>query len=198
MKQPIADSMQAFYSILSSMQLSEASLQVIRDKTSLVQVRSNALLVQPGSVCTHLYFVLQGSFVCRYISQSGDAKIINFYLNDLHPFMACVDSYFSQVPTHCELRAVEDSTVLTLSKKEIDALAERDENLRNFYISMIIQALIEENDLKLKIIAYSSDELYQYILQYLPVVIQKVPSKYIAEFMGISAEWLSKLRAKKR
>jgi hypothetical protein len=59
---------------------------------------------------------------------------------------------------------------------------------------MLTQALQEENDFKLKIISYSTERLYSYLIEHCPEVIQKVPSKFIAEFMGISSEWLSKLK----
>ncbi|MEL7535162.1 MAG: hypothetical protein AAFN10_27915, partial [Bacteroidota bacterium] len=121
---------------------------------------------------------------------------INFFLSDLHPFMSCIDSYFTQMPSSCELRAVADSIVLTMSKIDLEAMIENHPELRQFYHSRVVQALIEENELKLKIISYSSKQLYQYLIEELPIVIQQVPSKYIAEFMGISAEWLSKLKRK--
>lgn len=185
--------------MLGGMRLSEASLQAIQENIRMQQVKGNSVLLTPGAVCSQIYLVLEGGFVCRYINDTtGEAKTINFYLNDLHPFMACVDSYFTQTPTQCELRAIADSVVFSMPKKAIDQLILQDEQLKNFYHAMVITALQEENDLKLKIIAYSSEELYRYLIDHLSMVIQKVPSKYIAEFMGISAEWLSKLKRNRR
>jgi hypothetical protein len=54
--------------------------------------------------------------------------------------------------------------------------------------------LQEINDFEMKIIAYSSERLYNYLIQNHPIIIQQVPTKFIAEFMGISSEWLSKLK----
>ncbi|MCC6462074.1 MAG: Crp/Fnr family transcriptional regulator [Saprospiraceae bacterium] len=190
-----------FFEGLKAWRIDEAVLAHIKEQIRIQPVPSNRVLLAPGKVCTQVYFVVEGCFVCRYINEhEGTAKTINFYANDLHPFMACIDSYFSQTPTRCELRAVSDATVVSFPKQALDQLLETDEALRRFYYSVVIQALTEENDLKLKLIAYSSAELYRYIVQELPMVIQKVPAKYIAEFMGISAEWLSKLKkgAKRR
>jgi len=184
-----------FFEGLQAWRIDEAILAHIRGQIKPQRIKSNGVLLAPGHVCTHVYFVIEGCFVCRYINEhEGSAKTINFYSNDLHPFMACIDSYFSQTPTQCELRAVSDATVVAFPKRALDQLLDADEALRRFYYSVVIQALTEENDLKLKLIAYPSAELYRYIVQELPMVIQKVPAKYIAEFMGISAEWLSKLK----
>ena len=185
--------------ILEHLRISEETRQQIADKIEVRRVKSNAILLMPGNTCTHVYFVVSGGFVCRYFNENLEIpKTINFYLDDLHPFMACVDSYFSQQPTACELRAVRDSVVLSMSKRNLDAMMQSNPVLQGFYDSLVIQALIEENELKLKIISHNAEQLYQYLLDELPAVIQKVPSKYIAEFMGISAEWLSKLKRRKK
>lgn len=180
---------------LLSLQISEESVEHIRAHLSLKSIKSKDTLIIPGEVCSHIYLVVQGGFVCRYIHETtGAAKTINFYLEDLHPIMACLDSYFSETPTHCELRAISDSNVLALPKSEVDRLKEQDESFARFYHDVVITAMTEENDLKTKLIAYSSKEKYDFILEEMPSVIQSVPSKYIAEFCGISPEWLSKLK----
>jgi len=187
------------FSILEHLRISEETRQQIADKIEVRRVKSNSILLMPGNTCTHLYFVVNGGFVCRYFNENLEIpKTINFYLDDLHPFMACVDSYFAQQPTACELRAVRDSVVLSMSKKNLDAMIQSNPVLQGFYDSLVIQALVEENELKLKIISHNAEQLYQYLLDELPAVIQKVPSKYIAEFMGISAEWLSKVKRRKK
>lgn len=187
------------FSILEHLRISEETRQQIADKIEVRRVKSNSILLMPGNTCTHLYFVVSGGFVCRYFNENLEIpKTINFYLDDLHPFMACVDSYFSQQPSACELRAVRDSVVLSMSKKNLDAMMQSNPVLQGFYDSLVIQALVEENELKLKIISHNAEQLYQYLLDELPAVIQKVPSKYIAEFMGISAEWLSKVKRRKK
>lgn len=184
-----------FLNQLSSLPINTTLLATIRENVKVLKLKPNTVLVSAGEICQNIYYVLEGSFVCRYIDEdSGNAKTINFYRNDLHPFMACVDSYFNQTPTQCELRAVSHSVVLSMPKKQIDTLLAESVALKQFYDLVVITALVEENDLKLKIISYSSEKLYDYLLRDFSSVIQNVPSKYIAEFMGITAEWLSKLK----
>ena len=66
--------------------------------------------------------------------------------------------------------------------------------LLRIYHAQVTTALQEINDFEMKIIAYSSERLYNYLMATHPIIIQQVPAKYIAEFMGISSEWLSKLK----
>ncbi|MEM1122420.1 MAG: hypothetical protein AAGJ18_18385 [Bacteroidota bacterium] len=179
---------------LRGIKVSEESTQLIRNHLKVVTVKSKDTLIFPGKICKYIYLVIQGGFVCRYMHKTGTAKTINFYLTDLHPIMACLDSYFTQTPTSCELKAVAESTVIGIPKTIIDTLKEEDRYFEKFYHQVVSTAMIEENDLKMKLIAYSSKEKYEFILQEMPAVIRAVPSKYIAEFCGVSAEWLSKLK----
>ncbi|MEL6675071.1 MAG: hypothetical protein AAFR61_22880, partial [Bacteroidota bacterium] len=88
---------------LQASYLSDENLPLFRESIKLIRVKSKDTLIMPGEICKHLYLVIEGGFVCRYIHEkTGLPNTINFYLTDLHPIMATVDSFFTQTPTHCE------------------------------------------------------------------------------------------------
>jgi hypothetical protein len=193
--QTIQPTMNKFLQELQASNLTADKIEAIISKGKLIQIKSQTRLISPNQTCDKGYFVLKGGFVCRYIDEQLEIeKTINFFLPELHPFMSCVDSFFSGEKTQCELRAISNSEVIEFKKKDLEILLNEDLQFFQFYHSLVTRALQEENDFKLKIIAYSSERLYNYLLTNHPVIIQKVPSKYIAEFMGISSEWLSKLK----
>jgi hypothetical protein len=187
--------MNKFLKALKTSNISPDKIENIISKAKLLNVKSQSLLIKSNTICDKAYFVLKGGFVCRYIDEELEIeKTINFYLEDFHPFMSCVDSYFLETKTQCELRAIAHSEVIEFNKKDIDTITSQDIDLFKFYHSLVTRALQEENDFKLKIISYSSERLYSYLITHCPKIIQQVPSKFIAEFMGISSEWLSKLK----
>jgi hypothetical protein len=187
--------MNKFLQSLQTSNILPDKIENIISKGKLLHIKSQSLLIKPNTICDKAYFVLKGGFVCRYIDEGLEIeKTINFYLEDFHPFMSCVDSYFLETKTQCELRAIAHSEVIEFNKKDIDTIISQDIDLFKFYHSLVTQALQEENDFKLKIISYSSERLYSYLITNCPKVVQQVPSKFIAEFMGISSEWLSKLK----
>jgi hypothetical protein len=108
--------------------------------------------------------------------------------------MTCVDSFFAGTKTQCEIRCISNAEVIEFDKKEMETLIFQDLQLLQIYHALVITALQEINDFEMKIIAYSSERLYHYLITTHPIIIQQVPAKYIAEFMGISSEWLSKLK----
>jgi hypothetical protein len=187
--------MNKFLQALQASNMSPDNIENIISKGKVLHIKNHSLLIKHNKICDKAYFVLKGGFVCRYIDEELEIeKTINFYLEDFHPFMSCVDSYFSGTKTQCELRAIAHSEVIEFNKKDIDSIISQDIDLFMFYHSLVTKALQEENNFKLKIIAYSSERLYSYLIAHCPQIIQLVPSKFIAEFMGISSEWLSKLK----
>ena len=71
------------------------------------------------------------------------------------------------------------------------------QDLANFFNNyIIVNALKQESALRKMINAFSKEELYNYLIDNCNPVIKNIPSKYIAEFIGISAEWLSKTKRK--
>lgn len=187
--------MNKFLEELKASNITADKIETIVSKGKLLHIKSQTLLIKPNMICDKVYFVLKGGFVCRYINEELEIeKTINFYLADFHPFMSCIDSYFSETKTECELRAIANSEVIEFTKKDIDHFIYQDFQLFQAFHSIVTRALQEENDFKLKIIAYSSERLYSYLITHCPKVTQQVPSKFIAEFMGISSEWLSKLK----
>jgi hypothetical protein len=84
--------------------------------------------------------------------------------------------------------------VIEFSLDDIDNIVNDDIGLFRFYFNVVCRGFLEENELKSKIITESSENLFKYLTTEYPLLIKSVSSKYIAEFMGITPEWLSKIR----
>lgn len=183
--------------VLQDFNFTEAQINQAKNGIQLRSVKSNVTLIDPYTTCTKLFFILEGGFVCRKLNpNNGEFKTINFFLDDLHPFMTCVDSYFTGQETVCELRSVKECTFIEVSKDHIDELVASDRRFLEFYTFLVTRAFIETVEMKQKLISLKPIELYQDMITHFPQIIKSVPAVYIAEFIGISPEWLSKLKNK--
>ncbi|MCG8332703.1 MAG: hypothetical protein MI974_33770, partial [Chitinophagales bacterium] len=59
-----------------------------------------------------------------------------------------------------------------------------------------IKTLLDKNELRALLISLSSEEMLQYLHEHYPQILQQIPSKYVANFLGITPQWLSKLKHK--
>lgn len=161
----------------------------------------NALevLVRVGEQCNSIFFVQKGGFLRRFYNEkSSTFRTISFHLPSHRPFLTINESFFARKPSSYEIKSFQQSEVLECSRELIEEMSEKHEFLKEFQQARILEALLFENEFKSRLISYSSAEFYEYLCNAYPEIIKHVPSKYIAEVMRISPEWLSKLRQKRR
>ena len=123
--------------------------------------------------------------------------MVNFFLPTLQPYCTVWDSYFSGNKTECKLFAFKDTLIGSINRADLESTISNDAEVLNYYLDKLNETLVFENNLRVKLITSTPDRFYNYLLTEHPQVIREVPTKYIAQFMGISREWLSKIKSQK-
>lgn len=193
-----ANSNQRLIELLLSCNTNPASINRLMEVGKILMVKKRTTIIEVGQVCDKGFFVLEGGFISRvYNKNTKKSRTQNFFLEDFNPFMSCEDSYFTGEKTNTDLLAIKDSMVIQFTKADLEKLTATYLDLGNFFNNhIIVNALKQESNLRKMINAYSNEEIYNYLIDECNSVIKNVPSKYIAEFIGISAEWLSKTKKK--
>ena len=157
--------------------------------------KRNEVLVSVGEDCKNVFFIKSGGFLRQFYSDESESlHTISFHLPNHRPFVTINESYFADQPSMYEIRAFKTSEIVELKKGVITEMNQQHPFLKEFHDQRILQALLFENEFKSRLISYSPKAFYQYLCQQYPEVIKNVPSKYIADVMKISPEWLSKLK----
>lgn len=161
-------------------------------------LKRNDVLIEPGDICTTGYLIIGGGLIMSHLNPyNGEEKVVNFFLPSVQPFCTVWDSFFTGDRTSCKLFAFTTTVVCSLDKSVLESKISTDEKLRNYYLTKLNETLVFENNLRIKLITSTSEQFYQFLLAEHPQIIKKIPTKYIAEFMGISREWLSKIKGPK-
>ena len=181
--------------VFSSYNLSPNSINKLLGIAKLVSVKNKTKLVEVGEISQYCYFIVEGGFVARSFYFDNQKKsTTNFFLSDYFPFMGCLDSFFTGTKTKTELIAIKNSTLLALHKSDVDKILPENHDILLVYLQMITEVLRNESELKVVLINSSKKDIYEYLIEKCNPVIKDVPAKYIAEFMGITAEWYSKMK----
>ncbi|MEM6892851.1 MAG: hypothetical protein AAF554_04110 [Bacteroidota bacterium] len=160
-----------------------------------LMAKPSECLVNIGERCDKAFLILEGGFVCQnYNTEADRLKTINFHLKTFHPIMTVIHSFYSDAISDCQLKAITRSKVLSVHKKTILKQSENDLALREAYVEETIYALLAINEFHTKLITLNTKAMYHYLVTNQTEIVQKIPAKYIAEFMGVSAEWLSRIR----
>ena len=160
-------------------------------------IKSNEILLHIGEKCRSGFFIKSGGFLCQLVDyKSGKERTVNFYLDTFQAFMSATDSYFMGIASNYQIKAFKKSEVFELSKETISYYINQTPDSDVFYQKLIVNTLLIESDFRAKLICLDAEGFYKYLMGNYPELIRDVPSKYIADFMNITPQWLSKIKHK--
>lgn len=107
----------------------------------------------------------------------------------------CIDSYFHGTPTHLLVEALEHTIIWEMPRDRMEALADTNPDLAYLYRRFIEDSLILSQT-KADILRFeSAKDRYTKLLQLFPEIIRRAPLTYVASYLQMSLETLSRVRA---
>ncbi len=160
-------------------------------------IPKNTMLIEANKKCLYGYVVIEGAFVMQYVHpKNGEERTVSFHLRDYQPNMAPAEAFFMGKLSEYQVKSVKDSKVLKISSDALEKIRTVEPLLAEHYIQILITYMIHQDKVKTKLVVLKPEEFYEDLVKNEPQIIKHFSSKYIAEYIGISREWLSKLKAK--
>ena len=162
----------------------------------IIKVQSHETLVEFHERSKKVYLVKSGGLVLLHVNPlTGNERAINFFIPDFHPIATVIESFAYQTPSKYRLATFTSSELIEIDKSIIEEYMSSANTPINFQ-EFALRSLIEKNEIRALLISLSSEEMLLYLHEHYPQIIRRVPSKYIADFLGITPQWLSKLKHK--
>lgn len=155
-------------------------------------VKKRQFLVQPGFVCTHQIFVLKGALRSYFVTQNGDEHTIQFAIEDW--FISDFNSYISQTPASLFVEALEESEVLLIPYNEVEALCLNNPKFERFFRMSAQRAFAFSQRRILSNLDKTAEERFVEFNSLYPQIVSRVPQYTLASYLGITPEFLSKIR----
>jgi CRP-like cAMP-binding protein len=173
-------------------QFSEQTKDEIYTILSILKFDKKHILIKENQQHDYAYFVVEGAVRSYYLKDGVEVNTWFAFENDMVGSL----HNFRNLPSRETFELVEDSTLISINLKALKPLI-----YLNIEISNIISTIIEEYAVFLEDRIYYSQlmnslERYEALLENEPHVLQRIPLTYIASYLGISRETLSRLRAK--
>lgn len=142
-----------------------------------------------------LYFVVRGCLRMYKIDEKGNTHIIqfaaeNYWINDL-------GSYHGLKPSALNIDALEDTVVLQISRDDLIALYMQAPKFDRIFRVLLEKSFIRLQERLLQNISSTADERYQSFLEIYPHLMNRLSQVQIAAYLGITPEFLSRLRNKR-
>lgn len=156
------------------------------------KLRKRQFLVQPGFVCTHQSYVLQGAFRAYFVTNEGIDHTIQFALEDW--FISDFNSYINQQPASLYVEALEEAVVQQIEYEAVEQLC-ADRPIFERYFRMVAQRAFAFSQRRiLSNLGNTAEERYVEFQAQYPTIVQRVPQYALASYLGMTPEFLSKIR----
>jgi CRP-like cAMP-binding protein len=156
-----------------------------------IHLKRNEFLKVNGDIDTNIYFIKNGSLRIFVIDEAEEHTIRFGYENNL---IAALDSYLSEKPTEYYIQAIKATEVLVINKTVINGLIINNPELQIFWNQLLEHIIIEQLERERDILTTSPLQRYRRVLGRSPQLFQEIPSKFIASYLRMTPETLSRLK----
>lgn len=167
---------------------------LVESAVTVSKVKKKDILQGAGTVCRKFHFVETGILRVYYYK---DGRDVTAWFAFKGMTASCIDSLFSGEQTLYYIEVVENAIIHTVQYDVIE---------RSFIEYPLLERLgrlmVTENylllDQRMKLIVFhSAEERYKILLRDEPLALQKIPLNYIASYLNVTQETLSRIRSKK-
>lgn len=176
--------------------ISEAEFEEIVPFFKLKNVNKKQAILEAGTTCTQIHFVLNGCLNMFFITDRGTERTVQFAIENwwLTDFLA----FQNKSITEFNIQAVEASRLLSISRDKLEELLLKFPKLEK-YFRTIYQIGYGASLVKMKyLLDFSKEDIYFLFTEQFPEFAQRVPQKLIASYLGLTPEYVSEIRAKRR
>jgi CRP-like cAMP-binding protein len=175
--------------------LNESEAGLLTSLLAVRDVKKKEHLLRAGEICTDNYFIVKGCFRLYIINPKGVEQVIQFGIENW--WITEYVSFKSGRPSGFYIQAVENSQVIVLTTGVQEELFEKIPQLERYFRIVLEKAYAAQLMRINYIFNLSGEEQYRHFNRNFPEFVQRVPQYLLASYLGITPEFLSKLRAKK-
>lgn len=154
--------------------------------------RKRQYVLQEGDICTQFNFVIRGCLRSYKIDEKGNVYVLQFaaennWINDL-------GSFHNIKPSALNIDALEDTVVFQISLDDLIVLYTQAPKFHRIFRVLVENAFIRLQERLLQNISSTAEERYQSFLELYPHLANRLSQVQIAAFLGVTPEFLSRLR----
>jgi len=176
----------------SQTDLSEGDIERICSLAIPRKLRRNEFLLQQGEICRHKVFILKGMLRTFAMTADGNEHILQFSTEE--NWTLDVESYDRQIPSQCNITAVEPSEVFLWAKADFTNLLATIPLLKHYADQLIARNIYLSRQRLLTVLSASPEEKYEDFVNMYPGLLLRLPLRMIAAYLGISLKTLNRVR----
>lgn len=172
--------------------LSETETEALTSRLTERKIKRKQYILQEGDICKYFTYVVEGCFKMYGVDNSGAEHNLVFTAED--DWITDIDSLHKERPSKLFIEAIEPSVILQISKGDLWFLYTNYPKFdRNFRV-IIEDKYIELQNRLLQTFSTTAYQRYESFLEQYTNLAGRLPNTQIASYLGITPEFLSKIR----
>jgi len=156
-----------------------------------IVLKRNAFLIEKGQTEQYLYFILDGAVRVSYESENQEHCIRLGYKNN---FINALPSFLSGKRSDLSIQALKKTIFIKVPKSTL--MMHKNASLKNMQLwsEMLEDLFLQQFEREVDLLTTSPEERYKRVLKRSPMLFQEIPHKYIADYLRMTPETLSRLK----
>ncbi len=156
------------------------------------KIKRRQFVLQQNDICRHYTFVASGLLKMYAVDNSGIEHNIQFAAEN--EWIMDIGSFHSEKPSLLYIEAIEPSVILQIDKSNLISLFKNYKNFNIDFRVIIENKFVELQNRLLQNLTSAAEERYLTFLDQYPNLSNRLPNTQIASYLGITPEFLSKIR----
>lgn len=175
--------------ILQFGNLNKQQLDLITSKTTEKELRKDDYFVEAGKMFNQVVFILDGILRICYYNNKGE-EITKYFVDENHLFA----NPYKNEPMTEYIQAITDCKLIVFSQQDWDELSNTIVGWNDITNKIFQKALVEKLDRRSSLVSEDATTRYLTFLQKFPTLANRVPLSYVASYLGITQQSLSRIR----
>lgn len=173
-------------------ELNEEEIEEFSSILTTTTIPKKKYLVQPEATVNHIYYVTKGCLKGYYQDEAGNKHILQFAMEDW--WITDFNAFQNKVPTEMYIEAIEDSILIGIHINALNELYVRIPKFEKFFRLLYSNAFIALRKRVMSSLKENSADRYVAFCNNYPNLEKRVTNYHIANYLGITAESLSRIR----
>lgn len=173
--------------------LSQEEEDILLSRVRTRKYLKGQFMVQQGDICSFSAFVVKGCSKTFYLDDEGNEHVVMFSIEDW--WTSDLASFSTQTPSDFNVQCLENTEVVLFPYETHEQLLSEVPKLERFFRKIIERALVASQKRIVRNLSMSARDRYLYFRKQYPKIEQRVPQYLIASYLGITKEFLSKIKS---
>ena len=175
--------------------LNDEQLTFVNDHLQKKTFAKKTFILQQGEVCQFEAFIVKGLVKTYFIDQNGFEFILTFACENW--WVSDIISFHEHTPSKMYIETIEDTELLILTPEAKETILNKIPSIERMFRLMVQRHLGSYQNRLFNNIALTAEERYHLFLEKYPSISQRISQYQIASYLGISPEFLSRIRTRK-